>query len=91
MHGHINQNGYSIDSVGSYTHRREALKKWKSDLGKAATYRALIEVFFRAGRLDYAEFVCNLLKDNTSNYMYINLYVYIHVPCFLNFCGLRLR
>ena len=42
--------------------RREALNLWKSRLGGAATYKALIEVFVKAGRLDYAEFVCGLLK-----------------------------
>jgi pentatricopeptide repeat protein len=45
-----------------YDHRRrEALGIWKSRLGSGATYRALIEVFFKAGRLDYADAVCDLL------------------------------
>ena len=44
-------------------HRREALSIWKSRLGSAATYKALIEVFMKAGRRDYAEIVCSLLKD----------------------------
>ena len=44
--------------------RREALGIWKSRLGSRATYRALTEVFFKAGRLDYADAVCSLLKDN---------------------------
>lgn len=43
--------------------RRDALIKWKSGLGSKATYRALIEVFFQAGELTYAEFVCDLLRD----------------------------
>jgi pentatricopeptide repeat protein len=50
-----------------YTHpRREALSVWKSRLGSGATYRALIEVFFKAGRLDYADAVCDLLKDSSD-------------------------
>ena len=45
-----------------YDHdRREALRIWKSRLGSGATYRALIEVFFKAGKLDYADAVCSLL------------------------------
>ena len=44
-------------------HRRETLKKWKSTLGSAATYRALIEVFFKAGKVDYADAVCHLFND----------------------------
>ena len=36
---------------------------WKYRLGSAATYKALIEVFMKAGRMDYAEFVCDLLMD----------------------------
>ena len=47
--------------------RREALGTWKSRLGSGATYRALIEVFFKAGRLDYAEFVSRLLMDVKSS------------------------
>ena len=47
-------------------HRREALGIWKSRLGSRATYRALIEVFFKAGRLDYADAVCSLLKDSSD-------------------------
>ena len=46
--------------------RREALGIWKSRLGSGATYRALIEVFFKAGRLDYADAVCSLLKDSSD-------------------------
>jgi pentatricopeptide repeat protein len=46
--------------------RREALVVWKSRLGSGATYRALIEVFFKAGRLDYADAVCDLLKDSSD-------------------------
>ena len=46
--------------------RREALGIWKSRLGNGATYRALIEVFFKAGRLDYADAVCSLLKDSSD-------------------------
>ena len=39
---------------------------WKFRLGSGATYRALIEVFFKAGRLDYADAVCSLLKDSSD-------------------------
>ena len=46
---------------------------WKSRLGSRATYRALIEVFFKAGRLDYAEFVSGLFKDNGASGMYHNM------------------
>ena len=46
--------------------RREALNMWKSKLGKAATYRALVEVFYKAGRLDYADHVCSLLRDESA-------------------------
>ena len=42
--------------------RREVLKKWKTRLGSAATYRALIEVFCNAGKIGYADGVCDLLK-----------------------------
>ena len=38
------------------------LSIWKSRLGSAATYKALIEVFVKAGRLDYAELVCSILQ-----------------------------
>ena len=44
-------------------HRREVLSKWKSRLGSAATYRALVEVFIKAGKADYADAVCYLFKD----------------------------
>ena len=43
--------------------RREALNLWKRRLGSAATYKAMIEVFIKAGTPEYAEFVCGLLKD----------------------------
>ena len=46
--------------------RREALWIWKSRLSSGATYRGLIEVFFKAGRLDYADAVCSLLKDSSD-------------------------
>lgn len=42
------------------------MSKWKSDLGKAATYKALIEVFFNAGKVDYADAVCDLFKDTSA-------------------------
>ena len=46
--------------------RREALGIWKSRLDSGATYRALIETFFEADRLDYADAVCSLLKDSSD-------------------------
>ena len=55
-------------------HRREALGIWKSRLGSGATYRALIEVFFKAGRLDYAELVCGLFMDDGASGTYHNMY-----------------
>ena len=45
--------------------RREALNKWKSGLGSAATYRALMEVFVRAGRMDCAKTIVEILKDES--------------------------
>lgn len=45
-------------------YRREALGVWKSRLGGRATYRALIDVFFKAGRLDCADAVCGVLLDS---------------------------
>ena len=43
--------------------RREALRVWKSGLGKKATYRALIEVFIRAGQVSYAHTVADILSE----------------------------
>jgi hypothetical protein len=48
------------------TCRREALSKWKSGLGSAATYRALMEVFIRAGRMDCAKNVVQILKEGAE-------------------------
>ena len=42
------------------------MNQWKSGLGKAATYRALIEVFFNAGKVDYADAVCDLFNRDPS-------------------------
>ena len=67
--------------VANHELRREALNKWKSGLGKAATYRALIQIFLQAGKVDYAEFVCDLLKDDTGKYYVFNIKMHIHVPC----------
>ena len=36
---------------------------WKCRLGSAGTYKSLIQGFMNAGRLDYAKFVCSILKD----------------------------
>ena len=54
--------------------------KWKSGLGKAATYRALIEVFFSAGKVDYADAICDLFKDTsaTSKHYHIGNVINIH-------------
>ena len=54
-------------------HRREALGVWKTRLGSGATYRSLIEVFFKAGRLDCAEFVSGLFKDDGASGTYHNM------------------
>ena len=54
--------------------RGEALSRWKSGLGKAATYKALIQIFLQAGKVDYAEFVCDLFKDNTGKVKSISIY-----------------
>ena len=51
----------------SCTGRRQALSIWKCRLGNRATYKALIEVFMKAGRLDYADFVRGILKDISGN------------------------
>ena len=48
-------------------HRREALGVWKSRLGGRGTYRALIEVFFKAGRLDCADAVCGVLLEDINS------------------------
>ena len=46
--------------------RREALSKWKSGLGSEATYRALMEVFVQAGRMDCAKNVVEILKGGAE-------------------------
>lgn len=46
--------------------RREALSRWKARLGRRASYKALVEVFVRAGHEDYAEVVCGLLMEGSS-------------------------
>lgn len=59
------------------------MSKWKDNLGKEATYRALIEVFFKAGKVNYADAVCDLFKD-PSKYTcsYSVTYMYIHSEIF---------
>ena len=42
------------------------MNKWKSRLGSAATYRALMEVFVKAGRMDLAESVVQILKEGAE-------------------------
>jgi F0F1-type ATP synthase epsilon subunit len=49
-----------------HTCRREALSKWKSGLGSAATYRALMVVFVKAGRMDCAKNVVQILKEGAE-------------------------
>ena len=39
---------------------------WKSHLGSQATYRALMEVFVRAGRMDCAKSVVEILKEGAE-------------------------
>ena len=39
-------------------YRREVLNKWKQKLSHNATYKALIEAFVKADRLDCADTVC---------------------------------
>ena len=43
------------------------MSTWKSGLGKAATYKALIKIFIEAGKVDYADKVCDLLKGEDAN------------------------
>ena len=50
-----------------HLYRREALGVWKSRLGGRATYRALIDVFFKAGRLDCADAVCGVLLEDINS------------------------
>ena len=55
-----------LTDLGSFMylyHRREALSWWKARLGSGATYRVLIEMFFRAGKVHLADFVRELLSD----------------------------
>ena len=42
------------------------MSKWKSGLGRAATYRALMEVFVKAGRIDLAESIAEILKEGAE-------------------------
>ena len=42
------------------------MSKWKSGLGSAATYRALMEVFVKAGRMDCAKNVVEILKEGAE-------------------------
>ena len=53
--------------------RREALEKWKSRLGKEATYRALIEVFYEAGEITLADLVCDLFKIDEAGSKLVTL------------------
>ena len=39
---------------------------WKSGLGNQATYKALMEVFVKAGRLDCAKTIVEILKEGAS-------------------------
>ena len=42
------------------------MTKWKSGLGSAATYRVLMEVFIKAGRMVLAESVVEILKEGAE-------------------------
>ena len=42
------------------------MSKWKSGLGSAATYKALMEVFVKARRMDLAESVVEILKEGAE-------------------------
>ena len=53
--------------------------KWKSGLGRKATYRALVEVFFQAGELTYAYEVCSLLSDTEQMGEFSKIITCIHV------------
>ena len=46
--------------------RRDALSTWKSRLGSQATYRALVEIFVKAGRVDCAEAIVEILKEGAE-------------------------
>ena len=46
--------------------RRETLSIWKSGLGSQATYRALMEVFVKAGRVDCAETIVEILSEGAE-------------------------
>ena len=39
---------------------------WKSGLGSQATYKALMEVFVKAGRLDCAKTIVEILKEGAD-------------------------
>ena len=52
--------------ITSTLYRREALSKWKSGLGSRATYKALIEVFIKAGKADYADAVRDVLREGVD-------------------------
>ena len=58
---------------------------WKSGLGSAATYRALMEIFVRVGRVDCAETIVNILKegaDDTHQPDAIEIQGSYHAPVF---------
>ena len=39
---------------------------WKAGLGSQATYKALMEVFVKAGRVDCAETIVEILKEGAE-------------------------
>ena len=39
---------------------------WKSRVGAQGTYRALMEVFVRANKRDYAEVIVNILSEGAE-------------------------
>ena len=42
------------------------MSTWKSHLGSQATYRALMEVFVGAGRMDCAKSIVEILKEGAE-------------------------
>ena len=43
------------------------MRTWKSRIGYLATYKASIEVFIKAGKVAYADFMCDFLFRDTAN------------------------
>ena len=57
---------HSISSESSHDYDEQKLSlllKWKENLGRAATYHALIKAIWDSGNVDLTDFACNLAKD----------------------------